>query len=342
MKLETFNWHIKQLKPGEKKVFSNARLDNETYHAGSAYGSSVFKDVHQKTAKYVYHKHIKKDLPFEQTPTLLLGSVFHKLVLEPKLFNFEFVRAEDAPKKPTTTQRTAAEKGAEAAKLVNEYDSLVVKHGEEYEALPKKPTAAQRKTASTVEAVKSYDNWVAKNHGLTIVSDDTYQQAALMRDAVKAHPLAKQLLKGGKAEQSVIWIDERTGLKMKCRADYLTANNVVIDLKSCNSISDEEISRSVAKFNYEIQEAHYKEAFNADGFVFIFVTKGDLPEVKVVTLGEAFDGIGAHRWKTSTQRFADLKTEYGRKLWHDDSETEVVEIDAPAWEVRKFENGLEG
>ena len=63
------------------------KLSNEEYHKHEAVGSTNLKHLLRSPAHYM----TAKLCPPEQTPAMLLGSAIHTLILEPKLFNKEYV-----------------------------------------------------------------------------------------------------------------------------------------------------------------------------------------------------------------------------------------------------------
>lgn len=77
-------------------------MTNTEYHAHKAVSKSDLDLIHRSPLHY----RSAKEMPREQTETLLLGSVVHKLVLEPKDFDNEYAVA------PTCDRRTKEGKAA--------------------------------------------------------------------------------------------------------------------------------------------------------------------------------------------------------------------------------------
>ena len=118
----------------------------------------------------------------------------------------------------------------------------------------------------------------AANADKRVITSDQYDYAFAMQKAVAAHPMASELLKEGKAEQSCFWNDERTGKECKARIDWLTGGNVIADLKTAASAHPFAFSRSCHDFKYHWQDAWYTRGAQADDFYFIVVEK-DAPHV---------------------------------------------------------------
>ena len=70
-------------------------MTNAEYHASGAVSKSILDLVHRSPAYYKYCM----ENPREQTESMLLGSVVHKLVLEPETFADEFAVAPDCDRR---------------------------------------------------------------------------------------------------------------------------------------------------------------------------------------------------------------------------------------------------
>lgn len=89
-------------------------MTNAEYHASGAVTKSVLDMVHKSPAYYQYFR----ENPRQQTDSMLLGSVTHKLVLEPESFADEFVI------EPVCDKRTKDGKAAYKAFLDSLGDGL--------------------------------------------------------------------------------------------------------------------------------------------------------------------------------------------------------------------------
>lgn len=117
--------------------------------------------------------------------------------------------------------------------------------------------------------------------GMELISEDQRDTAQLQRAAVMADPKLASMLASGHAELSAFWTDKATGLRCRCRPDWLQftgPNRVrVLDIKTIGDITLESVSRSIAAYGYHRQQAHYVAGLEACGlvveeFVFGFVT----------------------------------------------------------------------
>ena len=105
-----------------------------------------------------------------------------------------------------------------------------------------------------------------------------------MSEALRAHGVARDLLRGGLAEETIEWTDADTGLACKGRLDYLRPD-LVIDLKSSRDPSPERFARDAVKYGYAAQVAFYH-----DGAGRSKRTDGKrLPCIIAVRAGDDFD-----------------------------------------------------
>ena len=75
------------------------------------------------------------------------------------------------------------------------------------------------------------------------------------------HPKVPKIFSKGKAEQSGFWIDKGTNIVCKTRTDFVTDDDILIELKTTEDASPKEFSRSIYNYGY-----HYQLAWNIRGF----------------------------------------------------------------------------
>jgi len=97
----------------------------------------------------------------------------------------------------------------------------------------------------------------------TIIKAEEYETALAIRDAVRTHPVARKLLRSGKAEQTITWTDEETGLACKGRLDWL-GRKAALDLKTTGDIEARTFGRLAAKMLYHCQLAFYDAGLRAN------------------------------------------------------------------------------
>jgi exodeoxyribonuclease VIII len=187
--------------------------------------------------------------------------------------------------------------------------------------------------------------WLANNGQRTVLKPEEWDQLMNMRDAVMAHPIARALLTGrpGKAEQSVYWIDQATGVLCRCRPDFWRDDNLIVDLKTTEDASPEAFAKSIANWSYDTQDAFYTDGVLAatgkplKAFVFLVVEKsarvveGQPLGVAVYQLDEAGRELGRAKYREDLGIYAQcVKTGiwpcYGDKL---------KTISLPQWHMNK-------
>jgi exodeoxyribonuclease VIII len=110
--------------------------------------------------------------------------------------------------------------------------------------------------------------------GIEAVSEADLAQALQIADAVRSNSTAALLLSDGAAEQSFWWDDVSTGLKCKCRPDWLSADGAtIVDLKTCVDASPAGFASAVGRFSYQLQAVHYLCGTLATRFIFVAVEK---------------------------------------------------------------------
>ena len=149
--------------------------------------------------------------------------------------------------------------------------------------------------ASSIVVV-SADNWLTKaakekkaealSEGKQPLLEKEWKQVCDMRFSVMAHPQARELFVGHKAEESVFW--EEGGQMFKCRPDAWKPGQLV-DLKTTINADPNEFGKTAHNFGYHQSAAHYIDGVKAATgeempFKFVLVEKTAPYLVSVVEL----------------------------------------------------------
>lgn len=189
------------------------------------------------------------------------------------------------------------------------------------------------------------------SQGKDILTEDEYTHALRIRDAVLAHPEAAILLTTGKSEVSCYWNHEETGELLKCRFDWLDAENMLApDLKFLREVSRSAFERDGGGHNYHIQNAHY-----ADGYYQLTGHHVSMPFIcveKDAPLGrEAYKPIlvAVHYWRQQdVERGLKLRDYVVRQIvkWRKDGYYPgydgINEASIPSYQVAREEALLKG
>jgi len=160
----------------------------------------------------------------------------------------------------------------------------------------KRPTASSTKAIEkgleAKETINFWSDFDKQAKGKECLTREQYNEVDGYRNAVRAHPQANNLLKGGDPEVSTFWRDEETGLLCKARADY-KQGDILLDVKSTADNSPDAFARQCANLLYNLQQAMYMDGFRATNFAFVAVEKSkDCPFVEVYTMDDDFFDIG--------------------------------------------------
>jgi len=102
-----------------------------------------------------------------------------------------------------------------------------------------------------------------ESEGRTMVRDTELAMIQRMAAAVKKSPQVARAFAAGKAEQSLIWRDEATGVWVKSRPDWLPddpTQRLILDFKAHADIAPDKFARDAFAFNYHLQAAMQRQA----------------------------------------------------------------------------------
>lgn len=123
------------------------------------------------------------------------------------------------------------------------------------------------------------DTWAdfeAANPGKEFLRSKDGAEVIAMRDAAHRNPEVEKILEQpGRAEVSIVWDDEVTGVRCKGRLDWFTSidgYSANVDLKFVAGASPREFSNAVASYGWHRQAAMY-----LDGLAAIGRSKGGYP-----------------------------------------------------------------
>lgn len=163
-----------------------------------------------------------------------------------------------------------------------------------------------------------------------------------MFNAVRNHPMIGNLLIKGSEnmEQSLFWVDKKTGLLCKCRFDCRVEKHV-FDFKKVADITSEALERAIYNFGYHLSARHYLNGYEAltgewGTFTFIFVEDHAPFNIRVMKLGEDSLFIADVDTNAALVRF---KQCFDSGEWPGYPETTEL-IDLPEWYLRRKENEL--
>lgn len=136
------------------------------------------------------------------------------------------------------------------------------------------PAVDRRTTAGKAE----WAEFQIAARGREIVTQDELDKLDGIRDAVWAHPAARDALAMlSEVETSIFWTDELSGVDCRCRPDGIMENGVIVDVKTTKDARPDEFAKSIANYRYHVQAAFYSDGYQQafgtppKGFVFVAV-----------------------------------------------------------------------
>jgi len=180
-------------------------------------------------------------------------------------------------------------------------------YAKKYIVMPEGITKVHKAGKIICEEAEEKDQIVLSWADSTIVSD--------MQKAIKAHETASRLLSfNGYSEISGFWVDERTGLDCKLRADRIDSDNrIIIDLKSTIDARLEPFTRQLATLKYHWQGSHYLNGVSKitgiehTDFVIIAIEKEPPYAIAVYRLDDAMIYLGNEELKILLDEFRECK-----------------------------------
>jgi exodeoxyribonuclease VIII len=177
------------------------------------------------------------------------------------------------------------------------------------------------------------EEYVSARAQMTRLTTEEFAQVTNIAEAVHAHSLAKQMLASGLAERSHFWLDEYSGLTLKCRPDFYNDDGVIVDLKTCQDASPQAFAKSVANYQYHLQAALYMDGVEAQmgrapgGFVFIAVESEPPHAVGIYILDDLSMQEGRRAYRRALEKIRDA----GGSVNTHGYSTKLTQISLPHW-----------
>jgi hypothetical protein len=177
----------------------------------------------------------------------------------------------------------------------------------------------------------AYREWAAEQGGREIVTAAEHEQALGAASAVWKHREARRLLRGGRTEVVLTWIDPETRVRCKARLDHLRGG-VLTDLKSTADIDARAFGRTAERLGYHAKLSFYRLGMAALGLapepVYIIAVEQTPPhDVAVYEVDEDTLFVGGLEARAL---LAHLKQCRRRRRWPG-RYPDVERLDFPAW-----------
>lgn len=153
--------------------------------------------------------------------------------------------------------------------------------------------------------------------GALAIKPHQFETAWAQAKEVRALPEIASALRTGAAESSLYWTDAETGVRCRCRPDWLTApigdspGVIVVDLKTFRSAEAGAVQRQIATKRYHVQAAFYSDGVEAVlgrpvlAFVFAFVEAEYPYAANAFMLDDAAIELGRRAYRADLARYRD-------------------------------------
>jgi hypothetical protein len=182
-------------------------------------------------------------------------------------------------------------------------------------------------------AGKEWDAFCAANAGKEILREQDVDRVQALALSVQRHPGCARYLDGpGVNELTIEWNDLPTGVACKGRADRVTDDGVLIDLKTTRDLTPRPFMAASCRLGYHAQLAFYADGLRASGYdvhkVVILAVESSAPyDCGVFVLGEDVLYAGRKEYRALLRRLAECR-ESGR--WPGRYEEEQS-LELPEW-----------
>lgn len=181
------------------------------------------------------------------------------------------------------------------------------------------------------------DEWMETNlKGKTGVDPDDLRTLSKMVESASSLTVVQNLLRGGISEPSIYWWEN--GVLYKCRPDYLRKDRVIVDIKTIISADIDTFQSQVARYRYDLQDAHYVEGTEKflgekiDAFIFICVEKTEPYGVSVFTLDPVWRGFAKQDLDTAKTIYRECVT---NNLFPGYPQ-EIQSVSCPVWHANRY------
>lgn len=262
----------------------------DVYHSHPALSESGLKTLLDCPARY-YYKYLSGNYEYKEKPSFKIGKACHKYILEgQKEFEKEYWHNPFSDLTKTEIVRILQDKF--------KYDCTISKY----------PLCDLMDMLLTSEGIEQKAIHLNKNELNQVIGT-----ARAIKNDKKAYNAFHQK---GESEVSLFWIDEETGLMLKCRPDFLPSNHLLVpDYKTCQSVNPEVFYGDFIKYGYHIEAAMYMDGIFAvfgdevETFFFVaqekeppYITQVYVPDSGIINYGHKAVRLGIEKFIECQQK----------------------------------------
>ncbi len=211
----------------ENGIYSD--LNNDHYHNSDGISNSGISLILDCPRRYA-HKYLST-IEHIRTKPMEIGSAFHTLCLEPKLFDEKYI-VEPELLKPNFKKGLKKHIGVEAF-------------------------AKQKQALAEIEQTNKalMDGFALQSLDKHVLSRKDFLMLEGMNESISRLPFMQAISKlENKIEHSLFWTDENYNVQIKTRPDLFN-DQFILDLKTTDSAKEEDFKRSIFNYGYHRQAA---------------------------------------------------------------------------------------
>lgn len=224
---------------------------------------------------------------------------------------------------------------ARALGLVGDKDTPAKALGRVLHAAVLEPERFEREVVvwrGKVRRGKEWDAFTVEHRDAIIITPAEHQLCLSLPVAVREHPVAGPLLAEGKAEQTLLWTHEATGIECKSRLDWI-APDAIVDLKTARDCTPHDFQRQSARLHYHTKAAFYQDAHAAvtgQRLPYYLVAVEKEPPFACVVYQVTDDvlRVGRLHYEGLLARLAECRE---KDEWPGPCGDEVLDLQLPAW-----------
>lgn len=185
----------------------------------------------------------------------------------------------------------------------------------------------------------------ARENGKLPITKANIDIAQRMAGVVHTNRVAASLLSAGAPEVSIYWRDEATGVRLRCRPDWLpdrSGRMICVDYKTAVSANPAAFMKAALDYGYHQQAAWYLDGLAAAGvaddaaFLFIVQQKAEPYLVSLVQLDPEAIELGRRQNRRAIELFAECQS---RQVWPGYGDG-IHTGSLPGWAVKQIEEAL--
>jgi hypothetical protein len=332
-------------------------MPEDRYHGALALSSSGIRNMRISTLDFWVDSVLNPTREERDTIALRDGRAYDKRIVEGR----EVFEALYAPELDPADHPKALRTNEQLIAALDSLGFRVPKTTRKAELIAK--LADVDPTVEVWEAIKAEHD--ARYPNREFLPAETVRRIEIAAAMIDHHPQLRRAFTGGLPQVSVFWVDEDTGVPLKCRFDYLKPL-AIVDLKSYANMNRipvrRAIANAVANHAYHVQAALYLRGgfmarqFATEGrvfgevdrgfvtalaeqrdphtFMFVFQQKGPAPVARGMVLGEgSVLDIARIEIGGSLRKFAECWMAFGAEApWVDISDIDTFDhLEFPAY-----------